>query len=89
VLALLVVLLMSVMRHLLREWSMPAEFQTKLAAVQIHPQWDLLIVFIISAVGTLVYLGWLVKVSWKAFNEKHAGVESLLQPDSTQEEQVS
>jgi hypothetical protein len=63
---LLVVLLMSVMRHLLREYSVGGFFHPE--AVPVQPQWDLLIIFTVSAIGLTLYLGWLVSVVWKAFH---------------------
>ncbi|HEY9687012.1 MAG TPA: hypothetical protein V6C52_08570 [Coleofasciculaceae cyanobacterium] len=77
----LVVLLMSWMRHLLREYSVNPFFKPE--SVPVNTQWDLLTVFIISAVGLLVYLGWLVKVSWKAFHDQPEPEQSLPQTSLT------
>lgn len=70
---LLVVLLMSVMRHLLREYSVGGFFHPE--TVPVHPQWGLLSIFIVSALGLIVYLGWLITVAWKAFHP-HPGPDA-------------
>lgn len=63
---LLVVLLMSVMRHLVREYSVNGILRPE--AVPVHMQWDLLAIFSISAIGLIVYLTWLVRVVWRGFH---------------------
>ncbi|MBX2860992.1 MAG: hypothetical protein KTR14_07145 [Vampirovibrio sp.] len=69
--ALLVILLMVQMRHLLREYAVSSFFAPQ--NVPVETQWDLLIVFIVSAIGLIIYLGWLLKIVWNAFrhNPQH------------------
>ncbi len=57
---LLVILTMVLNRHFLRE-SMLSPY-VKPESLTVQPQWDLLGIFILSAVGLIVYLVWLVKV---------------------------
>jgi hypothetical protein len=49
--------------------------------VPVQPQWDLLIIFTVSATGLMLYLGWLVSVVWKAFHPA-SGPTSALSSDS-------
>lgn len=63
-----VLAMMSVMRHVLREISVSGFFHPE--TVPVKTQWDLLIVFIISAVGLIAYLAWLVKTVWTAYNRR-------------------
>jgi hypothetical protein len=58
---LLVILTMVLNRHFLREALLSPYIKPETLKVQ--PQWDLLGIFILSAVGLIVYLVWLVKVS--------------------------
>lgn len=57
--ALLVIGLMVVNRHFLR--SMMASPYVKPESLTVQPQWDLLAIFVVSAVGLVIYLIWLVK----------------------------
>lgn len=57
--ALLVVLGMVVNRHFLRD--MMASPFVKPENIAVQPQWDLLAIFVLSAVGLIVYLVWLVR----------------------------
>ncbi len=66
--ALVSVLSMTVVRHMIREYSVNPFFHPE--KVPVNTQWDLLIVFILSAVGLLVYLAWLIKTTWTAFHPK-------------------
>lgn len=61
-----VLALMSIMRHVLREITVNGFFHPEV--IPVKTQWDLLIVFIISAVGLIAYLIWLVKTVWNAYN---------------------
>ncbi|QQR57372.1 MAG: hypothetical protein IPG59_20715 [Candidatus Melainabacteria bacterium] len=58
---LLVILTMVLNRHFLREALLSPYIKPE--TLKIQPQWDLLGIFILSAVGLIVYLVWLVKVS--------------------------
>lgn len=63
----LVIVLMSGMRALLRLFFLkPYTVQPDTLAIQ--PQWDLLITFVLLAVGLIVFLVWLIGVAWKAYN---------------------
>ncbi|MDX2108360.1 MAG: hypothetical protein SFY67_18345 [Candidatus Melainabacteria bacterium] len=57
--AFLVVLTMVISRHFLRN-AMAAPF-VQPEKLSVEPQWDLLGIFVLSAVGLIVYLVWLVK----------------------------
>ncbi|MGE0201382.1 MAG: hypothetical protein AB7P76_10485 [Candidatus Melainabacteria bacterium] len=61
--AVLVIGMMSWMRHLLREYTIGAVIHPEL--VPVKTQWDLLIVFVLSAVALIVYLVWLARVAWQ------------------------
>ena len=65
-----VVALMSVMRHVLREMTVQNFFHPEI--VPVKTQWDLLIVFIISAVGLIAYLTWLTKTIWGSYQNQEA-----------------
>jgi hypothetical protein len=65
--ALGVVFSMTWMRHLLRDYTVSSFFSPEKAAV--NPQWDLLIAFGVLAVGTIVYLVWLGKITIKSFDK--------------------
>ncbi|MBK8190649.1 MAG: hypothetical protein IPK79_09405 [Vampirovibrionales bacterium] len=62
---LLTMLTMSVMRHMLREYATAGFFRPQDVAV--HIQWDLLIPFVILAVGMIAYLIWLARVAFSAY----------------------
>ncbi|MBK9145014.1 MAG: hypothetical protein IPM23_21175 [Candidatus Melainabacteria bacterium] len=62
--ALLTVLSMVVMRHQLRVYHLDPFIHPE--TLPVSTQWDLLIVFIISAVLLIVYLTWLGSLVWKA-----------------------
>lgn len=62
--AFLVVLTMVISRHFLRSAMAAPYVQPEKIAVQ--PQWDLLAIFVVSAVGLIVYLVWLVKTVTKS-----------------------
>lgn len=64
--ALLTVLTMVVMRHQLRVYLLAPYVQPE--KLPVSTQWDLLIVFVISAVGLIAYLIWLGKLVWNANN---------------------
>ncbi len=66
VFALLVIFLMALMRHQLREYTVGAFFHPEL--VPIKPQWDLIGIFGGSAVGLIVYMSWLLKVVCQGFS---------------------
>ncbi|MEZ4576220.1 MAG: hypothetical protein R2857_15090 [Vampirovibrionales bacterium] len=59
----LLLVLMSLMRHLLREYYVSGVLHPE--ALPVKTQWDLLTVFVLSAVGLIVYLIWLGKVAWQ------------------------
>lgn len=59
----LLILLMSLMRHLLRDYYVGELIHPE--SVPVKTQWDLLSVFVVSAVGLIVYLVWLAKVAWR------------------------
>jgi hypothetical protein len=63
ILALLVV---SVGRHFLRAAYVSPFLKPEWVPVNI--QWDLLIAFVVLAVGLILYLTWLIGVAWRAFN---------------------
>jgi hypothetical protein len=65
---LLVVAAMAWMRHLLRDYMTASFFNPEI--VPVKTQWDLLIIFGVSAVGAIIYLSWLVKIVWGAYNPK-------------------
>lgn len=63
----LVIVGMSGMRSLLRVFYLqPYSMQPETLAVQ--PQWDLLITFVLLAVGLITFLVWLIRVAWIAYN---------------------
>lgn len=73
--AVLTILSMVVTRHFLRLlYTQPFISPDK---VPVNTQWDLLSVFILSAVGLIVYLTWLVKTVWKAHDEAAAAAASI------------
>jgi hypothetical protein len=65
VFALIVVFLMALMRHQLREYTVGAFFHPEV--VPIKPQWDLIGIFGASAIGLVVYMSWLLKVVCNGF----------------------
>jgi hypothetical protein len=58
---------MIVMRHFLRDFSVSKVFHPELIPVSI--QWDIFAAFLILAIGLIVYLVWLVRLTWGAFNK--------------------
>lgn len=64
--ALLTVLAMVVTRHQLRHFLISPYIDP--TSVPINIQWDILIVFILGAIGLIIYLNWLIRMVWKAFN---------------------
>jgi hypothetical protein len=62
----LCVLAMIVNRHQLRHFMVSPYIQPE--SVQVSTQWDLLIVFVLSAVALIAYLVWLGKTIYKAHN---------------------
>lgn len=66
--ALVSILSMTLIRHLIREYTVNPFFHPE--KVPLNTQWDLLIVFILSTIGLLIYLGWLIKTTWHAFHPK-------------------
>lgn len=64
--ALATVLAMVVMRHQLRTFHLEPFISPE--KLPVSTQWDLLIVFIISAVALIIYLIWLSKLVWGANN---------------------
>ena len=64
---LLTVLGMIIMRHVLRDASVSEFFKPELVPINI--QWDIFIAFGILAVGLIIYLVWLVKLTWGAFKK--------------------
>ncbi|HMP52065.1 MAG TPA: hypothetical protein PKD05_10985 [Candidatus Melainabacteria bacterium] len=64
--ALLTVLAMVVMRHQLRIYHLAPYVDPE--KLPVSTQWDLLIVFIISAVALIAYLVWLARLVWGANN---------------------
>lgn len=71
----LCVLSMVVNRHQLRHFYVSPHLQPE--NVPVSTQWDLLIVFVLSAVALLVYLGWLTKVIFRAYNAPGAAQPKL------------
>jgi hypothetical protein len=69
-----VVAFMSIMRHVLREMSVQNFFHPEI--VPIKTQWDLLIVFIISVVGLIAYLTWLLKTMWSSYQNNSKSLEA-------------
>lgn len=64
------ILAMVVTRHFLRLlYTQPFIAPDK---VPVSTQWDLLSVFILSALGLIIYLSWLVKTVWKAHDDASA-----------------
>jgi len=57
---------MIVNRHQLRHFMVSPFIQPE--SVQVSTQWDLLIVFVLSAVALIAYLVWLGKTIYKAHN---------------------
>ena len=64
---LVTVLGMVVARHVLREMSVADFFKPELVPVSI--QWDIFAAFGILAVGLIIYLIWLVKLTWGALKK--------------------
>ena len=62
--SLVTVLLMIVMRHFLRVWSLEGALDPGIVPVQI--QWDWLVIFGVLTVGVVFYIGWLIKICLKA-----------------------
>ncbi|MCH2226207.1 MAG: hypothetical protein MK033_00385 [Candidatus Caenarcaniphilales bacterium] len=62
--SLVTVLLMIVMRHFLRVWSLEGALDPGIVPVQI--QWDWLVIFGTLTVGVIFYIGWLIKICLKA-----------------------
>jgi hypothetical protein len=60
----LLMLTMVIMRHLLRVHELAAFLKPE--NVEIRWQWDIFIAFAILALGLIVYLVWLARVSWRA-----------------------
>jgi hypothetical protein len=65
------VLSMIVNRHQLRQFYLSPHIKPDLVAVQ--TQWDLLAIFLVSAVALIAYLVWLCRLVWTAYNQKQAG----------------
>lgn len=74
--ALVVVFLMALMRHQLREYTVGAFFHPEV--VPIKPQWDLISVFGASAIGLVVYMGWLLKVVCKGFQTSNTQIDASI-----------
>ncbi len=74
--AICVIFIMVVMRHLLRVYFTAPFLEPESVAVQ--PQWDLLTVFLLAAVGLIVYLVWLTRTVWKAYNPAMPAEEKVL-----------
>ncbi len=66
ILALIVIFLMVVMRHLLRVYSIAGAFSPNTQPVQ--TQWVLLVLFLGGAIIAIVYLIWLLKIAFRAYN---------------------
>jgi hypothetical protein len=64
--AMLLVLLMVLLRHLLRAFLVSPYIVPD--SVPVQTQWDLLIVFVLTAVALVVYLVWLVRLAWRAYH---------------------
>ncbi len=62
----LCVLTMIINRHQLRHFLVSPYLQPE--SVPINTQWDLLIIFVLSAVALIVYLVWLCKLIFRAYN---------------------
>jgi hypothetical protein len=71
---------MTVMRHMLREFAVNGFFHPE--SVPVQTQWDLLSVFIVSAVGLIAYLAWLVKITWRAYHPGAALPEAKIPAES-------
>jgi hypothetical protein len=65
----LTILTMIVTRHMLRTYYLHPHFSPETLPVSI--QWDILVAFLICAVGLIAYLFWLAKTVWHAFHPKH------------------
>lgn len=65
--ALLVIFLMVIMRHLVRVYSVEGFFTASHMAVQ--PQWFLLALFFASFVIGVIYMGWLIRLTWRAYHQ--------------------
>lgn len=63
--AMLTILFMIVMRHMLRFYMTQEFFKPELLNVDI--QWDILVAFLLLAVALIVYLVWLVRLTWTAY----------------------
>jgi hypothetical protein len=72
---LLSVLGMVVMRHMLRVLALHPVL--KLENVPVRTQWDLLIVFVISAVLLAAYLVWLSRLAFSAFEPSSTPSQDL------------
>lgn len=61
---------MSVMRHMIRVYSTQSFLHPE--NLPVHWQWDLLVPFLILAALLVIYLVWLCKLTWKAYNPEAA-----------------
>lgn len=64
--SLAVIFLMVEMRHLVREYSVRAFFFPE--QVPVDTQWSLLVLFLGSFILGVLYIGWLLKLTWKAYH---------------------